>query len=84
MKLKIRVIPNSSKNQIVGWIDDETLKVKISAPAEKGKANKELLKFLTKELKTGRNIFLVSGFKDRNKLIELEKGELPPKPLKLI
>ncbi|MBU0975497.1 MAG: DUF167 domain-containing protein [Patescibacteria group bacterium] len=84
MKLKIRVIPNASRNQIVGWLDDETLKVKIAAPPEKGKANRELITFLATEFKTLKtHISLVSGFKDRRKLLEIKDGILPPKPLKL-
>jgi len=47
MKLKIKVIPSSSKDCIAGWLED-TLKVKVKAPPEKGKANKAVIKVLEK------------------------------------
>lgn len=49
MKLHIKVIPSSSKDCIAGWLGD-TLKVKVKAPAEKGKANKAVIKVLQKSL----------------------------------
>ena len=49
MKLNIKVIPSSSKDCIAGWLDD-TLKVKVKAPAEKGKDNKAVIKILEKIL----------------------------------
>ena len=40
MRIKVKVTPNASKNKIIGWVND-TLKIKIASPAQKGKANKE-------------------------------------------
>ena len=40
--LKIKAVPNSSKNEICGLFDD-ALKVKIKAPAVENKANEELV-----------------------------------------
>ena len=48
--LKIKAVPNSSKNEICGLFDD-ALKVKIKAPAVENKANEELVKFFAKLLK---------------------------------
>ena len=64
--LSLHVIPKSSKNEIIGWVVDaagqESLKVKITAPPEDGKANKALIKFLSKEWDTpARALELVSG-----------------------
>ena len=36
--MPIKVIPGSSRNCIAGWLG-ETLKVRVTAPAERGKAN---------------------------------------------
>ena len=51
--LQLKVFPNAAKNQICDIICDasgqQILKVKITATAEDGKANKALLKFLAKE-----------------------------------
>ncbi len=38
IKLSIKVVPASSRNCIAGWMG-ETLKVRVTAPAERGKAN---------------------------------------------
>lgn len=46
--VRIKVIPKSPKNEIVGAMADGTLKVRIAAVAEKGKANAELIGFLAK------------------------------------
>lgn len=74
--LKIRVIPNSSKSGIAGLYTDCTgdmfLKVNLNAIPEKGKANKELIAFLSKTLKYSKSSFsIISGETDRNKKILL-------------
>ena len=72
VKLWVRVQPNASKNEIVGF-SDGILKVKIAAPPVAGKANAELVAFLAKRLGVSRNqITIVSGEKSRNKLIAIE------------
>jgi hypothetical protein len=38
MKLRIKVVPGSSRDGLAGWLGD-TLKVRVRAPAERGKAN---------------------------------------------
>lgn len=49
MKLPIKVIPSSSRDCIVGWLED-TLKIKVKAPADKGKANKAVIHVIEKSL----------------------------------
>ncbi|MBN2015285.1 YggU family protein [Candidatus Dojkabacteria bacterium] len=79
MIIKIKVTPSSSCNKIVGW-QENTLKIKIRAPAQKGKANKELINFLSKELDIHKsNIRIMRGYKDKNKLLAVDSD----KPLKL-
>ena len=59
--IKIKAVPNSSKNEICGLYDN-ALKVKIKAPAVENKANEELIKFLSKLLKLPKSsITLKSG-----------------------
>jgi len=48
--IKFLIKPNSSKNSISGVLGD-MIKVKICASPEKGKANKELLEYLSEMLK---------------------------------
>ena len=70
--LKIKAVPNSSKNEICGVLDD-FLKVKIKAPAVENKANEELIKFLAKLLKLPKNsIVLKSGATSKLKSVYIE------------
>ncbi len=46
----VKVVPASSRDRLLGTLG-ESLKVAVSAPPEKGAANKALLKLLAKRLK---------------------------------
>lgn len=55
-----------------GVMDDETVKIRIAAPPEKGKANKELIKFLSKELSVSKEqITIISGKTEPVKLVKI-------------
>lgn len=57
----VKVIPRSSRTAIAGLLGG-MLKIKVSAPAEKGKANKCLIKFLAKKLNVKSSaISIISG-----------------------
>lgn len=72
--LRLKINPSSAKSEIKDVMADETIKINISAPAEKGKANKELIKFLSKQFKIDKNnIKIISGAGDRLKLIKINK-----------
>ena len=49
MKFTIKVIPSSSSDCIVGWLED-TLKIKVKAPADKGKVNTAVITVIEKSL----------------------------------
>ncbi len=67
---KIKVIPNSSKNEIIEKMSDGTIKIKLKAPPIDGKANEELIKFLAKEWKIPKNnIEIKSGKTSKNKIL---------------
>ena len=73
--LYINVRPAGSRNEVVGIFDD-TLKIRIKAPAVEGAANKELVKFLSKQFKVPKSsILFVSGETSRRKRIRLPKTE---------
>ena len=58
--IKIKIIPNSSKNDII--IEDEFIKVKVTAQPVENKANKALIEFLSKLLKIPKTcIEIVKG-----------------------
>jgi len=69
--LKIKVEPRSSKSAIVGPYGD-ALKVKLTSPPVEGKANKELIALLSKELKIPKkDIELIAGQSSKNKTVKI-------------
>lgn len=69
MKLDIKVQPNSGRQEIQQSIDGKVQKVFLKKPAENGKANKELEKFLSKHY--NKQIKIIKGFTSKNKTIEI-------------
>ena len=68
---QVKVVPSSSKTQIAGEFGN-MLKVKVSAPPEKGKANKCLTDYLAKILSVKKNdVRVVSGLTSPVKKIEV-------------
>lgn len=79
----VKVIPNASKNEIVGWESGE-LKVRITAVPDKGKANDMLISFLAKCWGIKRSqITILQGQTSRHKklLIEAAKGSSFPQTI---
>ena len=77
MKLKIKVVPKSSRNSAAGWMGD-TLKVCVNAAPEKGKANRAVQEILAAALGLPKgNVRVVSGLTSARKLVEIaELSEL--------
>lgn len=81
--LRVRVSPNSSKCGIVGIFTDSNnqsfLKIGLNAVPEKGKANQELIRFLSKQLKQNKSSFsIISGETDRYKRILIQTEDRSP------
>lgn len=73
MRIKVKVIPKSKENKIIGPMANGVLKIKITAPATDNKANEELIKFLSKEMKKKKSqIKIINGFTSREKIVEIE------------
>jgi uncharacterized protein (TIGR00251 family) len=71
--LRVKVIPRSPKSEIAGAMADGTLKVKIAAPPEKGKANEALCAFLARHYGVPRSaVTIVSGHTAALKLVRIE------------
>jgi len=69
--LKLHVVPGAGKTAVAGLHGDR-LKVKVAAPPEKGRANKELLNFLARSLKVPRQaVHLTVGATSRAKVVEI-------------
>jgi len=70
--LHIKVKPSASQTEAKEDRVGGFLVFDVKAPADKGKANLELIKFLVKEFSVGKNnIKIVSGAKDKVKLIKI-------------
>lgn len=69
--LTVRIVPNSSKNEIVKT--ENGIKVKITAQPVDGKANKALIEFLSKKLKIPKSaIEIVRGETSKEKTLLLK------------
>jgi len=59
--LSLKVVPGSSRDEIVGWLAD-SLKVKVKAPPERGRANEAVVALLAERLGIdASSIAVVSG-----------------------
>lgn len=76
MKMGIRLIPNASRNEVVGRIGESRYKVKVQSPPVEGAANRQLIIFLAEILGVSKSrIRIISGEKSRDKVIEIEGDE---------
>lgn len=75
--IRIKVTPKSSKTELTEILqspEGPEYKIRLKATPEKGKANDELIRFLSKELQISRqNIKIISGKTDRIKLIKISQ-----------
>lgn len=76
MKINIYVQPGAKKTSFEGKHGD-AIKIKIKSPPLDGKANDELISFLSEKLKLKRSMLeIVSGERSRNKIIYIHNNEL--------
>ncbi|MES2273964.1 MAG: DUF167 domain-containing protein [Chlamydiota bacterium] len=84
--LALKVTPNASKNQVIGW-EGNLLRVKIRGVPEKGRVNQELIEFLSDLLGIAPSrLELIQGATSRLKRVKIEgmsqselDAKLPPK-----
>jgi hypothetical protein len=77
MRLRIRVQPNSRRPG-VEQLPDGTLKVRVSAPAHEGKANKAVIEALARHFRVPKtHIRILHGEATRNKLVEVAEAASP-------
>lgn len=70
-RLRIKVVPGSSRDCIAGWLD-ETLKVRVRAPAERGKANAAAERILAEAFGVPRECArVVGGRTSARKVVEI-------------
>lgn len=66
----VRVVPRSGKNEIAEIMSDGTVRIHLTAPPVEGKANFQLIEFLSEVLQVkSSQIEIVGGEKTKNKMI---------------
>ncbi|PIU13283.1 MAG: YggU family protein [Hadesarchaea archaeon CG08_land_8_20_14_0_20_51_8] len=72
-RIKIKVVPNAGKNKV--FEGGERLKVYVTSPPTRGKANKAVIKLLAEffEVKRG-DVKIIKGEKSREKIVEINVG----------
>ncbi len=70
--LSVRVQPNSNRSEVAGFTDG-VLEVRVAAPPVRGKANRELVELLSRELGISQGqIEIVRGRTSRNKVLVID------------
>jgi uncharacterized protein (TIGR00251 family) len=73
MILKVKVIPRAKKAEIIELAKD-FLKIKLSSPPIKNKANKELIELLSEYYHVSKKVIKIKqGIHSRDKLIEIKE-----------
>ncbi len=68
--VRLKIVPNSSKNDII--LEDEFIKIKITAQPIENKANKALVEYLSKTFKVPKtNIEILKGDTSKDKTISI-------------
>ena len=71
-RISLRVHPNAARNEISGF-KDGLLQVKVAAPPIRGKANTELIAFLSKTLDVSKiSLSIIKGHTSKNKVIAIQ------------
>ena len=75
LTLNIKEIPKSSRNEIMGLMEDGTLKIKVTAAPEKGKANAAVCEFLAQQFGISRrSVALLRGETSPLKTVLISRG----------
>ena len=76
MNLKVRVQPRASRNS-VEIADDDTVRVRVTAPPDRGKANDAVVRLLASQLGVPKSVVrIVRGHTSRSKVIQVEGLDL--------
>ena len=72
--IKVKIVPNSSKNDII--LEEEFIKVKVTAQPIENKANKALIEFLSKRFKIPKtSIEILKGDTSKEKTLLLRTND---------
>ena len=71
-KISLLVYPNAARNEVLGFTNG-VLRVKVTAPPVKGKANRELITFLSRLLGVSKgSVNIIKGHATRNKVVAID------------
>jgi uncharacterized protein (TIGR00251 family) len=74
LELTLKVIPKSSRDEIVGPLDDGSIRVKITAAPEKGKANAAVCRLLADAFDVGRSsVEILRGATSQTKRVRITR-----------
>ncbi|HYP14607.1 MAG TPA: DUF167 domain-containing protein [Bryobacteraceae bacterium] len=73
LTISLKVIPKSSRNEITDVLEDGSLKLKVTAAPEEGKANAAVCEFLARQFDVPKqNVRIVRGETSRTKRVLLQ------------
>ena len=78
IELSIKVVPGASRSEVAGVIGNR-LKVRVAAPAEKGRANEAVVELLRAWL-GAKDVQIVAGRSAREKTVLVSGGVVFPEP----
>ena len=71
-RIKVRVQPRASRNEVVGYREDE-VRLRVTSPPEAGRANEGVIALLSQALHIPKSrICILRGLSSRNKLVLVE------------
>ena len=73
--LDVRVVPKSAKSEVVGGMSDGSLKVKVAATPERGRANAELCAVLASYFDVPKsNVTVETGHTSKRKRVRIQSA----------
>ncbi len=83
--IPLKVTPKASRNKVGDFFEDakgqQALRIYVTSPPDKGKANKEVIELLSKYFKVPKSTLeIISGETSRNKIVKVPlSAHLPEK-----
>lgn len=72
VRLRVKVVPGASQSEVSGWLGD-TLKIRVTAQPEKGKANVAVVLVLATSLGLPeKSVSVLSGKTSQHKVVEIQ------------
>jgi hypothetical protein len=70
-RLSVKVVAGASRTEIAGW-QGETLRIRVAAPAERGKGNAAVVSLLCRTLGLPKDaVSIISGTSSPRKVVEI-------------